>query len=139
MSNLPGVTQLVIKDSNPGPRDPTAPLPPPGCLSTVMLSAKCFLQCPLSTSQRQAVAEGPAPPTQDVCGPRNPAGHGVTRGSGRKTEDPRGHCPPDLPRGALRIRAGNSCWLPGFRAIIKNLLGSRCLQRGFQRDGPELN
>lgn len=55
----------------------------------------------------------------------------------RKT--PRRHCAPDPPRGALRSRAGNSCWLPGFRAVVRTSLGSRCSQRGFQRAAPELN
>lgn len=52
---------------------------------------------------------------------------------------PRSHCAPDPPRGALRSRAGNSCWLPGFRAVVRTSLGSRCSQRGFQRAAPELN
>ena len=68
-----------------------------------------------------------------------PAGHGVTRGSDRKTEDPHGHSPPDLPYGALRVRVGNSCWLPRFRTIIKYLLSFHCAQRGSKEMGPELN
>lgn len=68
-----------------------------------------------------------------------PAGHGVTRGSDRKTEDPHGHSPPDLPYEALRVRVGNSCWLPRFRTIIKYLLSFHCAQRGSKEMGPELN
>ena len=67
------------------------------------------------------------------------AGLGVTGGSGRKTEDPRGCSPPDLFHGALRVRAGNSCWLPRFRTIIKYLLSSHCVQREFQKNGTLLN
>lgn len=64
---------------------------------------------------------------------------GVTEGSGGKTEDPCGCSPPDLFHGALRVRAGNSCWLPRFRTIIKYLLSSHCVQREFQRNGTLLN
>ena len=67
------------------------------------------------------------------------AGPGVTGGSGRKTEDPRGYSPPNLFPGALRVRAGNSCWLPRFRTIIKYLLSSHGVQREFQRNGTLLN
>ena len=68
-----------------------------------------------------------------------PAGFGVMGRSGRKTENPRGRSPPDLFHGALRVRAGNSCWLPRFRTIIKYLLSSHCVQREFQKDGTQLN
>lgn len=105
--------------------------------------AQCRVLAPVTAGQEPegGCGGGAGSPTAGrVRGPRSPAGPGVTGGSGRKTEDPpRGHCAPDPPRGALRSRAGNSCWLPGFRAVVRTSLGSRCSQRGFQRAAPELN
>lgn len=75
------------------------------------------------------------PEAGGVKGTMAPAGRGVARGSGRKTS-PWSHTPlPDLSNGALRVRAGNSCWLPRFRTIIKYLPGSHWVQREPHRAG----
>lgn len=89
---------------NPGQSAPHLLHHLPGCLPAVVLSTGLLRECCPDDGWTGAEENGAGAGRPEAgCVKRTPApaGRGVTGGPGRKTEDPHGHAPADLPHGAL--------------------------------------